>query len=61
MAETTITCGMHKASSTPSQGSGSDITHKIGQNVVVATTVLPQGHNLWEKNIDIVNHPWDES
>lgn len=44
-----VTCSMHKAGSTPSQGSGSVITHKIGQNVVVATTVLPQGHNLGEK------------
>lgn len=52
---------MHKAGSTSSQGSDAVITHKIGQNVVVATTVLPQGHNLREKNIDTVNHPWNES
>lgn len=45
----------------PPQGSSIVITHKIGQNVVVTTAVLPQGHNLWEKNIDTVNHPWDES
>lgn len=45
----------------PSQESGSAITHKIGQNVMVATAVLPKGHNLREKNTDTVNHPWDES
>ena len=32
------------------------VTHKIGQNVVVATAVLPQGHNLWEgRSIQQVN------
>lgn len=32
-----------------SGGTGSVITHKIGQNVVVTTAVLPEGHNLWDK------------
>ena len=32
------------------------VTHKIGQNVVVATAVLPQSHNLWEgRSIQQVN------
>lgn len=62
MAETKLYHMQQKAGSTPSLGSGSVITHKIGQNVVVTTAVLPQGHNLWEKkNINTVNHPWDES
>ncbi len=61
MAETKFHRMQQKAGPTPSSGSDSVITHKIGQNVVVTTTVLPQGHNLWEKNIDTVNHPWDES
>lgn len=61
MAETKSHRMQQEAGSTSSQGSGSVITHKIGQNVVVTAAVLPQGHNLWEKNIDTVSHPWDES
>jgi len=61
MAETKPHHMQQKAGSTPSPRSGSVITHKIGQNVVVTTAVLPQGHNLWERNINTVNHPWDES
>lgn len=57
MAETKSHHMQQKEGSTLSQRSGSVITHKIGQNVVVTTAVLPQGHNLWEKNIDTVNHP----
>lgn len=49
IAETKPHHMQQKASSTPSQGSGSVITHKIGQNVVVTTAVLPQGHNLGKK------------
>lgn len=47
----------HRADPGLSQGNEWVITHKIGQNVVVTTAVLPQGHNLWQKNIDTVNHP----
>lgn len=61
MAETKSHHMQQKAGSTASHGIGSVITHKIGQNVVVTTAVLPQGHNLWEKNINTVNHPWDKS
>lgn len=57
MAETKLLHMQNTAGLTHSQGSGLIITYKIGQNVVVTPTVLPQGHNLWERNIDTVNHP----
>lgn len=61
MAETKLLHMQNRAGLTPSQGSSLIITYEIGQNVVVTPTVLPQGHNLWERNIDTVNNPWDES
>lgn len=42
-------CMQQKAAFTASQEGGSVITHKIGQNVVVTTAVLSQGHNLREE------------
>lgn len=61
MAETKSLHMQNRAGPTSSQASGLHYTYKIGQNVVVTTAVLPQGHNLWEGNIDTVNYPWDEN
>lgn len=61
MAETKSLHMQNRAGPNSSQASGLHYTYKIGQNVVVTTTVLPQGHNLWEGNIDTVNYPWDEN
>lgn len=41
----------------PPPGSSLIITHKVGQDVVVTAAILPQGHNLWKREINMVNHP----
>lgn len=61
MAETKSLHMQNRAGPTSSQARGLHYTYQIGQNVVVTTAVLPQGHNLWEGNIDTVNYPWDEN
>lgn len=50
----------NRTSPTPPPGIRLIITHKVGQDVVVTAAVLPQGHDLWERKINRVNHPWDE-
>ena len=42
-------CSGRKLVPLPLRGTGSVITHKIGQNVVVTTAVLPEGHNLRDR------------
>lgn len=53
MAETKSLHMQDRTGPSLSQGNGTIITYKIGQNVVVTTAVLPQGHNLWEQKTSI--------
>lgn len=39
-------CMQNRADPAPPLGSHLIITHKVGQDVVVTTAVLPQGHDL---------------